>query len=105
MLKVDLPNNLQKFMKYIETVHTFGAAIPNCFKFLTNNQSLVVTPNEHFRERGYNYTSALYMAGSDIEMILIQAIAIPLVCALYAKTKYLYKQSKTVENSRGKDQI
>ena len=74
-------------MKYIEKVHTFGAVVPNVFGYMVSTKSLTVTPNENFRERGYNYTSALILAGSDIEMVLIQAIAIPLVSSLYAKTK------------------
>ena len=88
MLDINLPNNLQSFMKYIEKVHTFGAVIPNVFGYVASTKSLTLTPNENFRNRGYNYTSALILAGSDIEMIIIQSIAIPLVSSLYAKTKF-----------------
>jgi hypothetical protein len=87
MLNIDMPNNLQSFMKYIEKVHTFGAVVPNVFGYVAPTRSLTVTPNEKYRDRGYNYTSALILAGSDIEMIIIQSIAIPLVASLYAKTK------------------
>ena len=86
MMDVQLPNNLQGFMGYIAKVHTFGAAIPNVFKYMTKEDSLTVTPNENFRDRGYNFTSSLMLAGSDIEMIFIQLLATPLVSKLYAKT-------------------
>jgi len=43
--------------------------------------------NKYFKDRGYITNIALYLCGSDIEMILIQLLIIPIIYMLSVKIK------------------
>ena len=85
-MQVELPSNLNTFIGYMEQVHAFGSIIPNAFKYLVP-ESLLLQRNKYFRERGYNTNIALYLCGSDLEMILLQLLLVPIVSILRVKTK------------------
>jgi len=76
-----MPDNINKFIGYMEQVHSFGSSIPNPIKYLVANSSLRQS-NLYFKDRGYLTNTSLYLCGSDLEMIIVQLIAIPVVAKL-----------------------
>ena len=67
-------------------MHAFGSVVPNAFKYLIPD-SLLIQKNKYFKDRGYITNIALYLCGSDIEMILIQLLIIPIIYMLSVKIK------------------
>jgi len=70
----------------MEQVHAFGSVIPNAFKFLVPD-SILLQKNKYFKDRGYITSMALYLCGSDIEMILVQLLIIPIIYKLSTKIR------------------
>ena len=89
MLDLDLPSNLSNVLNYMEMVHSFGAVLPNPLLYFWNAQ-IHNTTNKRFYERGFTTNYALYLCGSDIEMIAVQILIAYLVSKL--ATKYFHEQ-------------
>ena len=86
MICLELPATLTNFLKKMEKVHSFGAAIPNVVHYLISNTTLT-QPKKSYLERGFVTNIGLYLCGSDIEMIILQAAIIPLVTYIHHKKK------------------
>lgn len=91
LMQVDVPPNLNKFIGYMENVHSFGSMIPNAFKYLIKEKQLIQS-NKYFKERGYITNIALYLCGSDLEMLIAQILIVPIISKLSNKLKYFYSQ-------------
>ena len=70
----------------MEQVHAFGSVIPNALKYLVPD-SLLVQRNKYFKDRGYITNIALYLCGSDLEMIMVQLLIVPIIYKLCTKIR------------------
>ncbi len=78
MSKLTLPITLSQFMQRMEKVHSFGASIPNAIKYFVKPSQLVQT-KKNYLDRGFITNIGLYLCGSDLEMIAVQALLIPII--------------------------
>ena len=84
MMDLNLPQNIKGFLEYMEKVHSFGAAIPNPLVTFGSKYKEMIS-NKRFYERGFTTNYALYLCGSDLEMIVVQVIAAILLSKLATK--------------------
>ena len=87
MSNLALPVTLSQFMQRMEKVHSFGASIPNLIKYFVKPNQLL-QPKKNYRDRGFITNIGLYLCGSDLEMILIQALLIPIVTKISNWKRY-----------------
>ena len=80
LMQLKFPENVLIFFEQIESVHNYNKWFPNGFEYILKRSTVYDTPyNDQFAKRGFNSSVMLFLAGSDIIVMIAMIISIGLL--------------------------
>ena len=83
LIALHLPQSLNIFFEYMETVHNFNKMVPNVFEYMLRRKELNTSPyTEQYQEHGFSTRIMLLLCGGDILMLILSATVIVVLAGL-----------------------
>ena len=89
LLQIRFPKNLLIFFEYLESVHNFNKWMPNGFAYILKTSELNKEPySDNFLDRGLDNRLLIILCGADIQMMILNILAICFLSVGASKIKY-----------------
>ncbi len=83
LIALHLPQSLNIFFEYMESVHNFNKMVPNVFEYFLKKEELNTAPyTDQYQEHGFQTRIMLLLCGGDILVLILSGTAIIVLAGL-----------------------